>query len=140
MNCLKSLCLAASAAALLAAGPAFADGDAAKGEKVFKKCAACHSVEPGVNKVGPSLHGVFGRHAGTGEGYSYSKLNGEASEVGLVWNDETLMDYLVDPQKFLETYVSSNGGTPDGRTKMTFKLKKEKERADVIAYLKTLSD
>ena len=63
---------------------AMAEGDVAKGEKVFKKCAACHTFEEGKNKVGPSLYGVFGRAAGTLEDYKYSKA---MIGFGIVWDD-----------------------------------------------------
>ena len=98
-------------------------GDAAKGEKVFKKCKACHVVQEGKNKTGPSLYGVVGRAAGSIEGYKYSKA---MAGSGLVWDAETLDAYLTNPKKYLKG------------TKMAFAgLKKEKDRADVIAYLAT---
>jgi len=117
------------AAFVLFAGAAHADGDAAKGEKVFKKCAACHAVGEGAkNKVGPVLNGVIGRTAGTAPDYNYSAAMKEAGAKGLVWNDETLHKYLESPKEF----VPGN--------KMAFPgLKKEDERDDVIAYLKTFS-
>ncbi|MEP4476522.1 MAG: c-type cytochrome, partial [Lentilitoribacter sp.] len=65
--------LLALGALLAISTQAMAEGDVAKGEKVFKKCAACHTLEEGKNKVGPSLYGVFGRAAGTLEDYKYSK-------------------------------------------------------------------
>lgn len=111
------------AAALIAwAGPALAQGDAAQGEKVFAKCKACHALEAGKNKVGPSLHGLFGRVAGTGEGFRYSDA---MKGSGLVWDETTLAQYLADPKGFLP------------RNKMAFPgLKKPEDIADVIAYLK----
>ena len=105
------------------ATPALASGDVAAGEKVFKKCKACHVVEEGKNKTGPSLYGVVGRAAGSIEGYKYSKA---MAGSGLVWDAETLDAYLTNPKKYLKG------------TKMAFAgLKKEKDRADVIAYLAT---
>ena len=101
-------------------------GDAAKGEKVFKKCKACHVVEEGKNKTGPSLYGVVGRAAGSIEGYKYSKA---MAGSGLVWDAETLDAYLTNPKKYLKG------------TKMAFAgLKKEKDRANVIAYLATAAN
>ena len=98
-------------------------GDATAGEKVFKKCKACHVVEEGKNKTGPSLYGIVGRAAGSVEGYKYSKA---IADSGLVWDAETLDAYLTNPKKYLKG------------TKMAFPgLKKEKDRADVIAYLAT---
>lgn len=110
----------------LAASQSFAEGDAAKGETVFKKCGACHSIEPGKRKVGPSLHGVVGRTAGTLDGFNYSKV---MSESGIAWDDESLDGYLADPRGYMPG------------TKMAFPgLKDEQDRADLIAYLKTLTE
>ncbi len=134
---------AAAAVSLLAmSASAFAEGDAAKGEKVFKKCTACHMVgEKAKNRVGPVLTGVIGRKAGTAEGYKYSKLNAAAGEAGLEWTEENLIAYLPDPSAFLKTYLKENGAEDKakGRSKMVYKLKKESERKDVVAYLKTFS-
>lgn len=107
---------------------AFAEGDVEKGEKVFRKCKACHEVEAGKNKVGPSLHNVIGRTAGTVEGFKYSDAMKTAGEGGLTWTEENIDKYLSDPKGFLE------------KNKMAFVgLKKEDDREDVIAYLKTVS-
>jgi cytochrome c len=113
-------------AAFALAAPALAqDGDAEAGEKVFRKCAACHTAEAdGPNRVGPNLHGVVGRTAGTVEGFKYSEAMVKAGEEGHVWTPENLAAYLENPK---ETIPGN---------KMTFAgLKKPEERADVIAYL-----
>lgn len=114
--------LIAATAVLLVAGTAGA-ADVEKGEKVFRKCKACHTVEAGgKNKVGPNLHGLFGRKAGTAEGYNYSDA---MKESGIVWDEDKLHTYLANPR----------GVVP--KTKMTFAgLKKESDRDDIIAYLK----
>ena len=115
---------------MLAASAASAQditGDAAAGEKVFKKCKACHAID-GKNKVGPHLDGVFGRVAGSVEGYKYSTGLKKFNEEGLVWNVETLTEYLPSPKDMVE------------KSKMTFKLKKEDEIENVIAYLATLGE
>jgi cytochrome c len=125
----KLAVLAAAAAALLFAQDAAAAGDAAKGEKVFKKCQACHSVDEGQQKVGPSLHGVIGRQAGTVDGYTkYVGLKG----ADFVWDEALLDAYLADPKAFITEH------TDNKRSSMAFKLSKDAERADVIAYLKSL--
>ncbi|MEM8799680.1 MAG: cytochrome c family protein [Pseudomonadota bacterium] len=101
--------------------PAMAEGDAAKGEKIFNRCKACHVLTPGGKKIGPSLYGVFGRTAGTLEGFKYSAA---MSASNIVWSDETLSAYLENPRK----YIPGN--------KMAFPgLRNPEQRADVIAYL-----
>ncbi len=120
----------------LASNVALADGDAEKGERVFKKCKACHSVEEGKTKpTGPNLLGIFGRGAAQAE-YKYSAALLAAAENGLVWDDETLDGYLADPKKYLAELLDDS----KLKNKMKFKLKKEKQREDVIAYLKSLSE
>ncbi len=127
--------LAAAALAGYALSPAFA-GDAANGEKVFKKCMSCHKIGPDAkNGVGPELNNIIGRTAGTVEGYKYGKHLVEAGEAGLVWNEEELSAYLEDPRKYLRAKLENS----KAKSKMSFKLKKEDERNDVIAYLKTFS-
>ena len=122
--------------ALTSFAHAFEGGDAAKGESVFKKCASCHMVGPEAkNKVGPLLTGVFGRQAGGVEGYKYGKSLAAAGEAGLIWNEEEMFSYLADPKKYLRAKLEDK----KAKSKMSFKLKKEQERADVIAYLKTFS-
>ena len=120
-----NLALALAAATVLISSTAFADGDADKGKKVFNKCKACHSLDAGKNKIGPSLHGIFGRKAGTEEGFKYSDA---MKNSGITWSEDTLSEYLADPK----------GKVPGN--KMAFVgLKKEDDRADLIAYLKGAS-
>lgn len=117
-------------------------GDAANGEKVFKKCMACHKVGEGAkNLVGPVLNGVVGRKAGSYEGFKYSELNHHAGEAGLVWDEKNIIAYLPDPNAFLKKFLTDAGKADQatGSTKMTYKLADEKERKDVVAYLKTFS-
>lgn len=115
----------------LAAVPfvAAAEGDAAKGEKVFNKCKACHMVGEGAqNRVGPVLTGVVGRTVGTAEGFAYSDTLKEMGASGAVWTAEELAAFLEKPRDYAKG------------TKMAFPgLRKEDERADVIAYLATFS-
>ena len=109
------------------AGAALADGDPAKGEKIFKKCKACHAVgDSAKNKVGPMLNGIIDATAGSVEGFKYSKAMLAKKEEGLVWSVDALDAYLTKPKDFVP------------KTKMTFAgLKKEQQRADIIAYLKS---
>jgi cytochrome c len=109
------------ASSLGAATPSHAQ-DAAKGKKVFVKCMACHAVEAGKNKIGPTLHGIVGRKAGTVEGFTYSDA---MKNSGLTWDEATLDKYLTNPK----TAIPGN--------KMAFAgLPKPDDRANVIAYLK----
>jgi cytochrome c len=110
----------------LLAGPALADGDALAGEKVFKKCMACHTVTDKTNKVGPHLVGVVGRKAAAVEGYSYSDSMKEYAGTGAVWDENALDAYLKNPKSTVL------------KTKMVFAgLKKGDEREDLIAFLKS---
>jgi cytochrome c len=110
-------------AALTVAAPfAMAEGDAAAGEKVFRKCKACHVIDSEKNRLGPHLIGIMGRAAGSVDGFNYSKA---MQEAGITWDETTLDEYLADPKGFLP------------KNKMAFAgLKKEEDRANVIAYLK----
>ena len=102
-------------------------GDIATGEKVFKKCAACHSiVKGGKNNIGPALYNVVGREVGAVVDYKYSKA---LAAYGKAWSFEELNGYLLKPAKWIKG------------TKMAFAgLRKEKDRASVILYLNQNSD
>jgi len=110
----------------LSVNQVFAAGDVAAGEKVFKKCKACHVVNKEQNRTGPHLVNLFGRVAGSLEGYKkYSKA---MKGSGIVWDEETLDAYLKAPKKYVKG------------TRMAFAgLKKDADRANVIAYMKTFS-
>ncbi len=124
MNTAKLLAMSIVASICLSSGIAAA-GDAAKGAKIFKKCKSCHTAdEGGKNKSGPNLFGVVGRAAASVEGYKYSKA---MKASGLTWDAATLNSFLKKPRKFVK------------KTKMSFAgIKKEKQRADLIAYLETM--
>jgi len=126
---MKMRLLLAMLAVAVLPGLAHADGDAAKGEKIFRKCHACHVADAKKNRVGPYLLGVVGRKAATAEGYHYSTAMKAKGADGLVWDEKTLDAFLTNPRKYVPG------------TKMTFiGLHKEQDRADVIAYLKTKSE
>ena len=100
----------------------FASTSAAEGEKVFKKCAACHSIaEGGKNKIGPALWGVLGRQAGSLPDYKYSKA---MAAYGKKWSFEEMNGFLIKPKDWIKGTKMSYAG-----------LKREKERAAVILYM-----
>ncbi len=119
------------AAAAVAAGtlmvPANAQnaaGDAARGRTVFARCAACHAVTPGTNRLGPSLAGVVGRKAGTVPGFTYSSAMKNSKTV---WNARSLDGFLTKPATTIPGTKMAFAGLPDPA-----------DRANVIAYLNTV--
>ena len=128
-----SVALAMSMGFAVVSAPVWADGDVKRGKKVFKKCKACHKLVAGKKAVGPSLHGMFGRKAGTVKKFKFSKDMKKAGEKGLVWTDETFLAYIKNPKK----YVGNLVGKKKAKTRMVFRgLKKEKDRVNLLAYLK----
>ena len=110
--------------------PLMASADPAAGENVFKKCASCHSVEPsGTNKVGPGLYGVVGRPVASHEGFNYSAGMKEHVSVDPDWTYEALNHFLHAPKKYVPGTAMGFAG-----------LKKEEDRANVIAYLREQAD
>ena len=132
--------LTATATLIALATPAFAEGDAAAGEKLYKKCKSCHMVvaDDGTKiqkggKTGPNLYGIIGRQAGSVEGFKYGKSMVAAGEGGLVWDEAGIAAFVADPKAYLKE-VTGDGGA---KSKMSFKLKKGGE--DVAAYLASVS-
>lgn len=107
---------------LAAAHQADAAGDPQAGAQGFRMCAACHTLEPGAHRTGPSLAGVFGRKAGTAEGFH--RYSDALRSADLVWREDTLNAFLADPQALLPGNRMTFPGIADAQA-----------RADVIAYL-----
>ena len=103
------------------AGAARAEGDTARGEKKFEECAACHKLVSGVNDVGPSLFGVFGRKAGELADFRFSPA---LRRSGITWTPETLDAFIADPQQAVPANRMPYAGMPDAAG-----------RADLVAYL-----
>tara|TARA_R110002126_G_scaffold19489_30_gene73176 strand:+ start:16708 stop:17094 length:387 start_codon:yes stop_codon:yes gene_type:complete len=99
--------------------------DVKKGKRVFNKCKACHTLVADKHRIGPSLHGIFGRTAGTAAKYKFSKPMTKAGAGGLVWTEKTLTEYLTKPRSFIKG------------TKMTFAgIKKARDMENLLAFLK----
>ena len=107
---------------LAGAGAAHAEGDPEQGEKAFNKCRACHVADEPQNRVGPHLVGVFGREAGSVEGFRYSDA---MKESGVTWNEETIAEYIADPRNYIKGNRMAFAG-----------LKDQEGIADLIAFLK----
>ena len=107
--------------ALLFPIAAYADGDAARGEKKFEECASCHIIAEGQNGVGPSLHGVFGRKAGELADYRYSPA---MKRSNITWTAQSVESFIADPQKAVPANRMPYAGMPAAD-----------DRADLIAYL-----
>jgi cytochrome c2 len=116
----KTLILGVGLAAMTIS--AQAAGDAKNGGRIFNQCKPCHSLEAGKNGVGPTLHGLLGRKAGTVPGYSYSAA---MQSSGIVWNEDTLAKFLADPSTFVPGTKMVSAGIRD-----------KAQLDDLIAYLK----
>jgi cytochrome c len=100
-----------------------ADGNAARGQRVFGACAACHSLQPDQNMTGPSLAGLWGRKAGTLP--SFDRYSPALKSANLIWNDKTLDEWIEDPQHLVSDNQMTFAGVKDGR-----------QRGDLLAFLK----
>jgi len=125
------------------AAPAFAAGDAAKGEAVFKQCQTCHVVADAEGnvlagkaaKTGPNLYGVVGRTAGSVEGFKYGDDLIAAGAAGLVWDEASMIVYVQNPSQFLKDTLGDKGA----KGKMQFQVKDPAKAADVVAYIASLA-
>nr|WP_309501987.1 c-type cytochrome [uncultured Roseovarius sp.] len=119
-------------AAILAASSGAAEGlgDAEKGAALFEQCKGCHMVGDGArDRIGPHLNGIFGRRAGTQDGFAYSASMTRAGMDGLVWTAETLDAYIENPRALVS------------KTRMSYRgMKDAQDRADLLAYLRRHSD
>ena len=120
---MRTRILIGALALLATAGAARADGDPARGEKRFEECATCHTLERGVNNVGPSLSGLFARKAGEIADFRYSPA---MKRSGIVWTAETLDKYIADPQALVPNNRMPYAG-----------MASASDRADLIAYLQS---
>ena len=122
MGRILAVALAAAMVVTVAAAEARAQ-DAAAGAKVFNQCRACHQVgESAKNLIGPKLNGLFGRKAGSVEGFNYSQAN---KDSGITWDEATFTTYIKDPKARIPG------------TKMVYAgLKSDQQIADLIAFLK----
>jgi cytochrome c len=124
MSCV-SRATATFAITLLFLGVARADGDTARGEAKFQDCAACHKLADGINDVGPSLHGIFGRNAGELASFRYSPA---IKRSGITWTPAALDKFITDPQALVPGNRMPYAG-----------MASSSERADLIAYLQKAS-
>ena len=124
---MKTKVLTASALVAALAGPAFAEGDPAKGEKVYRKCKSCHMIGTDAkNRAGPILTGIVGAAAASVEGFNYSDALSEKAAEGLAWSEENLTAYLSNPKEFIPGNRMSFAG-----------LRKDDDIVNLIAYLAT---
>lgn len=124
------------------AAPAFAAGDAAKGEATFKQCQTCHAVIndagevlAGKGKLGPNLFGVFGRQVGSYPDFKYGKSIVAAGATGMKWDEVSFTAYVQNPTDFWKTTLNDK----TAKSNMMFKVKDAAAAADVYAYLSQFS-
>jgi cytochrome c len=137
------LTLIAASLAFASTVPAFAEGDAEAGAKVFNKCQTCHVVQneagevlAGKNaKTGPNLFGMPGRVAGTYPEFKYGESIVALGATGFAWDEASFVEYVADPAKFLKARL----GDDKAKSKMAFKLPKADEAANVWAFIVSLS-
>lgn len=124
---LPAIGCAVAAFGLALAGPATAAGDATRGARLFQACAACHTLEPGRHRTGPSLAGIWGKKAAASP--EFRRYSEALKRSGLVWNEGTLDKWLADPQAAVPGTLMTYQGISDPQP-----------RADLIAFLRTAAD
>lgn len=124
---LRTAFLGLTLAAVGTTGALAQDGDPAEGKKVFRKCQACHTLQEGKHRQGPSLYGVIGRQAGTADGFK--RYSDAMKSYDVVWDEESLSAYLENPREALP-----------GNRMIFVGLKDAQDRADVIAYLRQAAE
>lgn len=124
---IRTIMLASTLLAQLSA-TALADGDVAKGQQISKKCVACHQFEKPENRIGPHMVGVIGRPVASVEGFKYSPAMIAHATTVPVWDEVALNAYLENPRGIVPGTKMAFGG-----------LKKPAERADLLAYLKSIA-
>ena len=132
-GCLR-ICAVLVAGLCAWAPAAQAASDLEKGKRIMRRCATCHSLEAGKSRLGPTLHKVIGRKAGTAPNYRYSQSYVDAGEKGLVWTEQNITDYLEDPLRFMRDYL----GDPKAASRMVHKWKRLGDRESVVALLRLL--
>jgi len=129
--------MSALAVTMLFSGHIAVAQDADAGEKVFKKCKACHKVgDKAKNGVGPMLNDIVGRSVGSAEKYKYSKTFKAANAAGMVWDEASIAEYIADPKAYMKKALDD----PKAKPKMAFKMKDAQKAKDVAAYIATFSE
>ncbi len=127
MRFIKICALCIAGFVIFMASGVLAAGDIAKGKKLAKKCTTCHTLDKGgKNRLGPNLYNILGSPAASVKGYKYSKA---MAASGIVWDDAAFTEFLTKPKKFIKGTKMSFGG-----------VKKAAQRADLLAYFRTLRD
>lgn len=112
--------------ASIAISISYAD-DIEQGKQVFRRCAACHYADKNANKVGPTLLNLMGRQAGTVDGYNFTASMVDAGKNGLIWNRDTLLQYLHNPREMVK-----------GTRMASIKLNNDTDIENLISYLKSV--
>ena len=119
-----------------------AAGDIAKGAKKFKKCKSCHMIVDDSGRTivkggrnGPNLYGIFGRTAGSIDGFKYGKSLATLGKSGFVWSEYEFVAYVANPKKYLVDKLDDK----KARSKMSYKLKNEADALNIWAYLESIS-